>query len=137
MCPLVTPCTASDSFHDEILMIRNGTHPEPLPNPVFQSLKDLRVDVDDIVAGFKSRLRKVQRDGERAFGADDDEDPSESKSAEDSPVSILPIDDANAPPVTIGKSSEQVVEALKEAPLEDWAASKQQKPDEANTHEEL
>jgi len=29
------------------------------------------------------------------------------------------------------------VEALKEAPLEDWAASKQEKPDEVHIHEEL
>ena len=120
-------------------MVRNGTHPESLDNPVFRALKELRVEVDDIITGFKSRLRRIQRDGERAFDAGEhEEEPSESESAEDSPVSILPIaSEDSIPPVTIGKSPEQIVEGLKEAPLEDWAASKQKKPDGVHTHEEL
>ena len=115
-------------------MIRNGTHVEALDNPVFRALKELRVEVDDIITGFKSRLRRVQRDGERVFNpADHDEDPSE-----DLPVSILPIaDEESIPQVTIGKSPKQVVEALKEAPVEDWAAPKQKKTDGAHAHEEL
>jgi hypothetical protein len=120
-------------------MIRNGTHAEALDNPVFRALKELRVEVDDIITGFKSRLRRVQRDGERVFNVDNrDEEPSESGPTEDSPVSILPIaDEESIPQVTIGKSPKQVVEALKEVPLEGWAASKQKKAGEARTHEEL
>lgn len=120
-------------------MIRNGTHTEALDNPVFRALKELRVEVDDIITGFKSRLRRIQRDGERMFQpADLDEDPSESRPGEDSPMSILPVtDEESIPQVTIGKSPEQVVEALKEVPVEDWAASKQKKVDQARTHEEL
>lgn len=120
-------------------MHRNGTHEEALVNPIIQKLKELRVEVDDIITGFESRLRRVQRDGERAFaGTNHDEDSFESKSTEDPSVSILPIaNEKSIPQVTIGKSSEQVVEALKEAPLEDWASSKQKKPDEVHIHEEL
>lgn len=120
-------------------MHRNGTHEEALDNPIFRVLKELRVEVDDIITGFESRLRRIQRDGERAFdGADHDEDSPESKPVEDPSVSILPIaNEESIPQVTIGKSQEQVVEALKEAPLEDWATSKQKKPDEVHTHEEL
>ena len=121
-------------------MIRNGTHPEAVDNPVFRALKELRVEVDDIITGFKSRLRRVQRDGERAFNfVNHDEDPSESGPAGDSPVSILPIaDEESIPQVIIGKSPKQVVEALKEAPpLEDWATPKQKKADETQAHEEL
>lgn len=107
-------------------MIRNGTHVEALDNPVFRALKELRVEVDDIVTGFKSRLRRIQRDGERVFGSSNrDEDPSDSDPAGDPSQ------------VTIGKSPEQVEEALKEAPLEDWAASRQKKDEGARTHEEL
>lgn len=120
-------------------MVRNGTHAEALDNPVFRALKELRVEADDIVTGFKSRLRRIQRDGERAFAVpSEDEDPSESGPVRELPVSILPIaDEESIPQVTIGKSREQVVEAVKEAPLEDWAASKQKKADEARNHEEL
>ena len=129
-CAFLGFFTASDSFHEEVLMVRNGTHVEALDNPVFRALKELRVEVEDIITGFKSRLRRIQRDGERTFGAVNQD--------EDSPMSILPIaDEESIPQVTIGKGSEQVAEALKEAPLEDWAASKQKKADEVRIHEEL
>ena len=120
-------------------MQRNGTHEEALENPILQALKELRVEVDDVVTGFESRLRRIQRDGERAFdGANHDEGSSDGGSAEDPSVSILPIvDEESIPQVTIGKGPEQVVEALKEVPLEDWAASKRTKPDEIRAHEEL
>jgi hypothetical protein len=133
------PYTASDSFRDEVLMHRNGTHEEAVKNPVILALKELRVEVDDIITGFESRLRRIQRDGERAFnGPNHDEDSPESKSTGDPTASILPIaNEESVPQVTVGKSPEQVAEALKEAPLEDWAASKQKKPDEVRIHEEL
>ena len=132
--------TASDSFHEEILMQRNGTHEEALENPILQVLRELRVEVDDIITGFESRLRRIQRDGERTFGGanQDDENSSDAKSAEDPSVSILPVvNEESVPQVIIGKSSEQVMEALKEAPLEDLVASEQKESDEAHTHEEL
>ena len=119
-------------------MIRNGTHVEALDNPVFRALKELRVEVDDVITGFKSRLRRIQRDGERAFEAANHDEESESKSSEDSTVSILPIaEEESVPPVIIGKNPEQVAEAVKQFPLEDWAASKQKNPDEVHAHEEL
>ena len=138
MCPSVAPYTASDSFREEVLKHQNGTHEDALANPLVPALKELRAEASDIITGFESRLRRIQRDGERAFsGSNHDEDSPESKSAEDPTVSILPIaNEESVPQVTIGKSPEQVVEALKEAPLEDWAASKQ-KPDEVHIHEEL
>ena len=119
-------------------MQRNGTHEEALDNPVIQALRDLRTEVDDIITGFESRLRRIQRDGERAFDeANYNEDSSKAKPAEDPIMSILPVADGESvPQITIGKSPEQVVGALKEAPLEDWAASKQE-PDEVHTREEL
>ena len=119
-------------------MIRNGTHVEALDNPVFRALKELRVEVDDIVTGFKSRLRRIQRDGERAFEISNHDEESESKSSEDSTVTILPIaEEESIQPVTIGKSPEQVAEAVKQVPLEEWAASKQKNYDGVHTHEEL
>lgn len=131
--------TASDSFREEVLKHQNGTHEEGATNPIIGALKGLRAEVDDIITGFESRLRRIQRDGERAFDeSNHGEDSPESKSAEDPTMSILPIaNEESIPQVTVGKSPVQVEEALKEAPLEDWAASKQKKPDEAHTHQEL
>jgi len=119
-------------------MHRNGTHEEALDNPVIRVLRELRTEVDDIITGFESRLRRIQRDGERAFDeANHNEDSSKAKPADDPIMSILPIADGESiPQITVGKSPEQVVEALKEAKLEDWAASKQE-PDEVHAREEL
>jgi len=119
-------------------MHRNGTHEEALDNPVIRALRDLRTEVDDIITGFESRLRRVQRDGERAFDeTNHNEDSSKAKPAEDPIMSIQPIADGESvPQITVGKSPEQVVEALKEAPLEGWATSNQ-KPDDLHTREEL
>lgn len=119
-------------------MHRNGTHEEAIFNPVIKALKELRTEVDDIITGFESRLRRIQRDGERAFDeANHHEDSSKEKPAEDPTVSILPVADGESiPQITIGKSPEQVVGALKEASLEDWAAPEQE-PDEVHTREEL
>lgn len=84
------------------------------------------------MTGFQSRLSRIQREGERTLSeSNQGEDSPKSKPAEEPIASILPIaSEESIPQVTIGKSPEQVAEALKEAPLEDWAASK--KP-----HEEL
>ena len=116
-------------------MHRNGTHEDALANPVVQALRELRTEVDDIITGFESRLRRIQRDGERAL----DSDSPQGKSAEDPSVSIQPVvdEEESIPQITIGKGPEQVAEALKEASLEDWAASKQKKPDDAHIHAEL
>lgn len=89
------------------------------------------------MTGFQSRLSKIQREGERTFSESNQGDGfSKSKPAEEPIASILPIaNEESIPQVIVGKSPEQVAEALKEAPLEGWAASK--KSDEVRTHEEL
>ena len=51
------PYTASDSFHEEILMHRNGTHDEALGNPTIHALRELRTEVDDLITGSESRRR--------------------------------------------------------------------------------
>ena len=131
--------TASDSFHDDLLKIQNGTHPDSAPNPILRALRELRVEVDGIMTGFQSRLSEIQGEGERTLGESNrGKDSPESKPTEEPIASILPIaTEESIPQVVIGKSPEQVAEALKEAPLEDWAASKQGKPDKVRTHEEL
>ena len=69
--------------------------------------------------------------------ANNSEGSSETKSGEEPTASIQPVaNEEPIPHIITGKSSEQVVEALKEVPLEGWAASKQ-KSDEVYAHEEL
>ena len=132
------PHTASDSFHEEILMHRNGTHGEALGDPIIHALKELCTEVDNVITGFESLLRRIQRNGERAFdAANNSEGSSETKPGEEPAVPIQPVaNEEPIPHIITGKSSERVVEALKEVPLEGWAASKQ-KSDEVYAHEEL
>lgn len=107
------------------MTIQNGTHVSPPINPVLPALEDLQAEVQDVVVGFETRLRRIKRNGDRAFGAfegsDDSED--ESDTPADATVSILPIEKepmtgqspSDIPQVVIGRSKEEVVAALNRA----------------------
>lgn len=86
------------------------------------AIEDLQNEVQDVIVGFETRLRRIKRNGERAFGAasDDNDTPS------DETVSILPIEDDThkdvnggespaVPPVVIGRSKEEIIAALDRA----------------------
>ncbi|KAI0917831.1 hypothetical protein AcV5_002674 [Taiwanofungus camphoratus] len=111
----------SDNFTRLAHSIQDGSHPSPLINPVLAQIDDLQVEVQDIVVGFETRLRRIKRNGERAFGGgNQDVDAEQEESAEES-VSILPINDEDmsqspsdtyVPPVVVGRSKEEVMDAL-------------------------
>lgn len=115
---------ASEDFAHEATSIQNGTHPSgTAPNPVLPVIEDIESEIRDIVIGFETRLRRIKRDGERAFNhgngngiASNEED---KVSATEPEASILPIPDSTerantaVPPVIIGRSREAVLEALK------------------------
>lgn len=112
---------ASDNFTALANSIQNGSHPSPPINPVLTILADLQAEVQDLVLGFETRLRRVRRNGERAFSASEKQEQAPSDAHEDDQVSILPIDeneiedssaDVPVPPVVIGKSKEEVLQAL-------------------------
>lgn len=114
---------ASEKFTQEANSIQNGTHENLImDNPIIPIFEDLESEVQDVVIGFETRLRRIKRDGERAFNTvqKDEEkgtviDPERDVGPE---VSILPIPEEGAgghgyvPPVVIGRSKEEVLEAL-------------------------
>lgn len=110
----------SDKFRDQAFSIQNGSHPSPPVNPLFDALEDLQSEVQDVVVGFQTRLRRIKRSGERAFGGADDASESADGSAPSPEVSILPIvpseDESNlepeAEPVVIGRSEKEILESL-------------------------
>ncbi|KAK7687783.1 hypothetical protein QCA50_009002 [Cerrena zonata] len=114
----------SETFTTQAYGIQNGTDVSVPANPVLAALEELQSEVHDTVLGFQTRLRRINRHGERSFSAKDGEDPIDDEIALDDSVNIQPIEDdahkapANAetpveiPPVIIGKSKEQVVEAF-------------------------
>jgi len=130
----------SDNFKVEAMMIQNGTHASPPINPILPAINDLRAEVEDIVIGFETRLRRIKRNGDRTFGGvstDDTEEPEADEVGEEEPeVSILPINpddevvDTAIPPIVIGKSQEQVLEALGNAGVEAESHSDSTSPEE-------
>lgn len=110
-----------DNFTALATSIQDGSHPSPPINPVLPALEDLQNEVQDVVVGFETRLRRIKRNGQRAFGAAPD-DTDTSDVASDETVSILPIQDDGhkvsmgespaAPAVVIGRSKEEVLSAL-------------------------
>lgn len=108
----------------QALSIQNGSHPSPPINPVLVAIQDLQNEVQDVVVGFETRLRRIKRNGERAFGATPDESGSEEIHVDET-VSILPIENdeykrmegksPTSPPVIIGRTPEEIISALDRA----------------------
>lgn len=103
--------------------MQRGTDESPLYNPITAVLDDLEEELQDIVGGFETRLSGLRRDGERSLSARV-EDPEPTVSTPEPEFSILPVPQdelheesaaEDAPPVVIGRSKEEVVDALNRA----------------------
>ncbi|KAI6001192.1 hypothetical protein EDD15DRAFT_1663711 [Pisolithus albus] len=115
----------SDDYAEEAASVQNGTHPSiVVANPLAPITEDLRSELGDIIIGFETRLRRLKREGERAFNGNGAVQKEEEKGHVSEPeVSILPIPGTDArervqtsiPPVIIGRSKEEVLDALKKA----------------------
>ncbi|KAI1793491.1 hypothetical protein LXA43DRAFT_217959 [Ganoderma leucocontextum] len=81
----------SENFTAHAHSVQDGTHPSPPINPVTVVIKELQDEVDDVIAGFNARLRKIKRSGARVFGSPV---PADEEEQEDESVSILPIEDS-------------------------------------------
>ncbi|KAG2346832.1 hypothetical protein BDR05DRAFT_959001 [Suillus weaverae] len=114
---------SSEKFAQEANSIQNGTHENLImDNPITPILEDLESEVQDVVIGFETRMRRIKRDGERAFNSiqkDEEKGTATDLERDVGPeVSILPIPEEGAgkyayvPPVVIGRSKEEVLEAL-------------------------
>lgn len=128
--------SAADDFLSLVLSIQNGTHPSPPIDPVQPALADLQAEIQDVVVGFETRLRRVKRNGDRAFGgAVEGSDEASGDDESDETVSILPIEQdekkdpaagqspPDIPQVVIGRSKEEVVAALNRAAAVDPSAT--------------
>ncbi|KAI6124609.1 hypothetical protein EV401DRAFT_1856586 [Pisolithus croceorrhizus] len=119
----------SDNYAEEAASVQNGTHPSiVVANPLAPITEDLRSEVGDIVIGFETRLRRLKREGERAFNGNGAVQKEEEKGSLSEPeVSILPIPGTDTkermqtfiPPVIIGRGKEEVLDALKKASVLD------------------
>lgn len=113
----------SENFTQSATDLQRGTGPSPMHNPITVILEDLEEELQDVVGGFETRLRNLRRDGERVL-AGKVEAPQPTASTAEPEFSILPVphDDENGentaadvPPVVIGRTQEEVLEALNRA----------------------
>ncbi|KAI0766674.1 hypothetical protein BD413DRAFT_480869, partial [Trametes elegans] len=132
----------SENFTALAHSVQDGSHPSPPINPVLPAIADLQNEVEDVVAGFQTRLRRINRNGARAFDAPEEDaaaDAAEAPVAEDDTLSILPIEepeqtaspaDVHVPPVVIGRGKAEVEAALNRAA--DLEGGKTSSPDDAH-----
>ncbi|KZT70767.1 hypothetical protein DAEQUDRAFT_744570 [Daedalea quercina L-15889] len=108
----------SENFTKEAHAMQDGSSASPPANSLLKELKAIQTEVEDVVLGFETRLRRIRRNNARTFGEGVTEDEID---ADDESVSILPIEDKDklqtpadidVPPVVIGRSKEEVKEAL-------------------------
>jgi len=115
----------SDKFLDQANSIQNGSHPSPPVNPILPALADLQSEIQDIVVGFETRLRRIKRSGERAFGAGGSEGEEDTDDQLEPEVSILPVpgdsegvhegDRLNIPDIVVGRSKSEILQAMERA----------------------
>ncbi|KAI0272732.1 hypothetical protein BC834DRAFT_966707 [Gloeopeniophorella convolvens] len=114
----------SSNFTDLANSIQNGTHPSPPIDPVSTAISELEAEVQDVIAGFETRFRRIKRNGFKAFGAPGDPADNEGEQDAEAPeVSILPIADEPHPAApaseqelpVIGRGKREVEEAFARA----------------------
>ncbi|THH12437.1 hypothetical protein EW146_g7696 [Bondarzewia mesenterica] len=139
--------TRSDDFTQHVQSVQNGSHPSPPINPVQPALEELESEVKDIITGFETRLRRIKRAGDRAFGVAVPEEEKEDVDEEDSGapekplVSILPVPGQNEPSAdeavlnVIGRGKQEVEEAFARA--RDFLSKKGTPEDRAKGAEEV
>ncbi|KAJ3890854.1 hypothetical protein GG344DRAFT_48605 [Lentinula edodes] len=122
---------AHERFDEQIRMIQNGTHPSPPIDPLVPALDKLQLELEDAKNGFDTRVRTLSAQIHLVLSPPQKEEQQGEASSEE-PVSgegekfsILPIDPVPTSPVMdeqeeleatniiIGKSKEQVEEAIR------------------------
>lgn len=113
--------SVSENFTELAASIQNGTHSSPPINPIPSALGEIESQVKIVVNDFETRLRQLKHDGGLAFS---EHVTDEDKTVSAPQVSVLPVPDdeierhdgtGDIPPVIIGRSKEQVVDALSRA----------------------
>ena len=107
------------------MAIQNGSHPSPPINPVLDVMEDLQEEVNDITVGFETRLRRIKREGDRAFAmniakdidnilAEGQDEPLETVESSEPLASILPVPE---PDDSLGRSEEDVLREVSDSVL--------------------
>ncbi len=119
----------SNDFTELANSIQNGSHPSPPIDPVPSAMHDLQLELQDVIAGFETRFRRLRRNGSRAFDslsgdAMDEETEQVSESHQSPEFSILPIPEDESNPATpilgselpvVGRGKAEVEEAYARA----------------------
>jgi hypothetical protein len=120
----------SNNFTQLANSIQNGSHPSPPVDPIPSAMHDLQFELQDVIAGFETRFRRIKRNGFKAFDSlpgdtmDEEEAEQGSESHQPPEVSILPIPGEESNPATpilgsefpvVGRGRAEVEEALARA----------------------
>jgi hypothetical protein len=120
----------SNNFTELANSIQNGSHPSPPVDPIINAMHDLEVELQDVIAGFETRFRRIKRSGFRTFDSlsgdtmDEEENEQVFELHQPPEVSILPIPEDESNPATpilesefpaVGRGKAEVEEAFARA----------------------
>jgi hypothetical protein len=130
-CSLVYLILASKNFTELAMSIQNGSHPSPPIDPIPTAMHELQLELQDVIAGFETRLRRIKRNGFKAFdslhrdtmdGEDADHDVEMPPLSPEVSILSIPGDEPNpAAPVlgsefaVVGRGKAEVEEAFARA----------------------
>jgi hypothetical protein len=120
----------SNNFTELANSIQNGSHSSPPVDPIPSAMHDLQLELQDVIAGFETRFRRIKRNGFRTFDSlsgdtmDEEENEQVFESHQPPEASILPIPEDESNPTTpilgsefpvVGRGKAEVEEAFARA----------------------
>jgi hypothetical protein len=66
----------SNNFTELANSIQNGSHSSPPVDPIPSAMHDLQLELQDVIAGFETRFRRIKRNGFRTFDSQDESNPT-------------------------------------------------------------
>jgi hypothetical protein len=120
----------SNNFTELATSIQNGSHPSPPVDPIPSAMHDLQLELQDVIAGFETRFRRIKRNGLRTFDSlsedtmEEEESEQVFESHQPPEFSILPIPEDESNPATpilesefpvVGRGKAEVEEAFARA----------------------
>jgi len=112
-------------FDTEVRQLQNGTHVDPVEDPVVPSLDKLQAELQDVISGFSARARTLNHKALQELFAV----PETETATSDPEVSILPIEtedqskagsegEFDGSQILVGKDAAQIEQVLKDIPVE-------------------
>jgi len=87
----------SENFTELANSIQNGSHPSPPINPIPSAMHELELELQDVIASFETRFRRIKRNGSKTLDFLSEDMVDEEEAEQD--IQAPPSPDVSASPI--------------------------------------